>query len=319
MSNGGKMTKIKFALAVFLITSSSIICIWHTAEAADTLRIPTIDVVSGLDDARSLVMRSDGELIITEAGTQRILSCRIDAGVEADISTEEDISNETDISKEKEISNETDTLMASEKQRYVPDLDQPDGLSLVMDTYTAVVSAGSGHVHLLDEDLSYMRSVAVPSWALGDSEFRPNDVTSNEFGELFVLDSMARRVYHFNANGGYLQNFDLRDMERPERLSYYSESLFITDSAAGKIHILTDDGRSLATIGTFPSLARVRIIDDVIWVLSGEVVHLFSISGEHVGNLMTDLPSIHFMDAAGSDSRVFLLTSGSLYFWNLEQ
>ncbi len=316
-----KYTKYLFGFVVTALLASGFL---QYAEASDTLQIPAFDVVTGLDDARSLVLRSDGQLMLTEAGTDRLIIYQTDLfefeNKKKELGALFQKNADTDMGKEDNTRTGTarDTLMATINQTYVPDLDQPDGLSLVMDTYAAVVSSGSGHVHLLDEDMGYMRSLVVPQWASGDRIFQPSDVTSNEFGELFVLDTRARRVYHFNANGGYLQYFELHDMHQPGRLVYHSESLFITDPGSGKIHVLTDNGRPLATIGTFPSLSRVRIIDGMIWVLSGEVVHLFTMAGEHAGNMRAGPSSQRIMDVTGFDNRVFLLTSGSLYFWTFE-
>ncbi len=255
-------------------------------DAFDTLLVPSRQLQWEFQDARSADFRSDGALFITDAGSGNLYTFRVDSATVT-----------------------PDAL--------VPGLEIPDGLAIVMDTYTAVVSRGSGDVILLDEDLTYMRSVSVPSWAPGASDFHPSDVTANEFGELFILDGGQRRVYHFNANGAFLQHLELGDLDTPGRLVYHSESLFISDPGSGKLIVLTDTGRKLAAIGTFPELSRVRIIDNVIWVLSGGVAHLFSMSGEHIGNLKPEGVAGPLYDVAGDSNRVFLLTGSSLYFWSL--
>ncbi len=254
-------------------------------QSPDTLILPAVTLSSDFEDIRSAAMGPDGMLFVTDAGSGNLYTFLVDS-------------------------------VSVAPQVLVPGLEQPDGLSLVMDTYTAVVNRASRDVILLDEELVYMRSVSVPSWVPGTGSFQPSDVTSNEFGELFVLDSREHRIYHFNANGGYLQHFELADMKSPDRMVYYSESLFITDSGSGTVRILTDSGRDLASIGTFPELSRVRIIDNVIWVLSGSVIHLFAMTGEHIGNVKPQDVSGTLRDVAGSGSRVFLLTRSSLYFWD---
>ena len=254
---------------------------------ADTLLLPSRESLWDFEDARSAELRSDGMLFITDAGTGNLYTFRLDT--------------------------------ASVKPgQLVPGLRQPDGLTLVMDTYTAVSSRTAGEMTMLDEELIYMRDVEVPSWVPGADPFQPTDVTSNAFGELFILDGPARRIYQFNANGAYLQHFELPDLVSPDRLVYHSESLFITDPGSGKLHVLTDAGHSLATIGTFPELTRVRIMDGTIWILSGEVAHIFAMTGEHVGNLKPENPVGKLRDVAGDGNRVFLLTRSSLYFWNLK-
>ena len=283
------------------------------AEPADTLCIPKVVLLTGFDDARSVALRTDGLLIISEAGSDRIVSYQVNLNALGRKSGSGDCDLNT-LQKQRDV--RPDTLLQLVEQIFVPDLDKPDGLSLVMDTYTAVVSSGTGQVNLLDEHLEHMRTLAVPSWVLGDRIFRPTDVTGNEFGELFVLDSEEKRIYHFDANGAYLQHIELNTTIHPERFFYFGESLFIADKGSGKIHVITDNGRSLATIGTFPQLSRVTIIDGTIWVLSGDVIHLFSIAGEHLGNRMIQDSGDILRDVAGIDGRVFLLTSGSLYFWH---
>jgi hypothetical protein len=258
----------------------------ESRQASDTLILPAVALGRDFEDIRSAVMGPDATLFVTDAGSGNLYTFMVDP----------------------------DSVTP---KVLVPGLEQPDGLSLVMDTYTAVVNGSARDVVLLDEQLAYMRTVTVPSWVAGSGSFHPSDVTSNEFGELFVLDSGERRIYHFNANGAYLQHFELSDMQLPGRLVYYSESLFIADTGSGIVHILTDSGRELASIGTFPELSRVRIIDDVIWVLSGSVIHLFAMTGEHIGNLKPENVSEPLRDVAGSGTRVFLLTRSSLYFWDV--
>ena len=268
-------------------TSTTSATFTTSATTSDTLLLPSGEPLWEFEDARSAELRSDGTLFITDAGTGNLYTFLLDtAGVMPD--------------------------------QLVPGLRQPDGLTLVMDIYTAVASRTAGEVTLLDEDLIYMRDVSVPSWVPGAGTFQPTDVASNAFGELFILDGPARRIYHFNANGAYLQHFELQEMTSPDRLVYHSESLFITDPGSGKLHVLTETGQELAAIGTFPELSRVRVLDGTIWILSGEVAHLFAMTGEHLGNLRPENPAGTLCDVAGDSSRVFLLTRGSLYFWNLK-
>ncbi|TVQ70325.1 MAG: hypothetical protein EA363_07965 [Balneolaceae bacterium] len=258
-----------------------------STQPSDTLLLPSGEPLRDFEDARSAELRSDGTLFITDAGTGNLYTFLLDtAGVTPD--------------------------------QLVPGLRQPDGLTLVMDTYTAVASRTAGEVTLLDEELIYMRDVSVPSWVPGAATFQPTDVASNAFGELFILDGPARRIYHFNANGAYLQHFELLEMTSPDRLVYHSESLFITDPGSGKLHVLTEAGQELAAIGTFPDLSRVRVLDGTIWILSGEVAHLFAMTGEHLANLKPEDPAVTLRDVAGHGNRVFLLTRGSLYFWELK-
>lgn len=258
-----------------------------TARSSDTLRIPLRRILRDFKDARSAELRSDGSLLVTDSESGNLYSFQVDsAAVTPDV--------------------------------LVPGLEVPDGLALVMDTYTAVVSRKSGEIILLDEQWIYMRSVTVPPWAPGASVFHPSDVTANEFGELFILDGRQRRIYHFDANGAFLQHFDLEGTDAPRRLIYYSESLFVTDPNSGQISVFSETGRKLAVIGTFPELTRVRIIQEAVWVLSGDVIHLFSLTGEHLANLKPDLPVGSLTDVAGNSRHVFLLTDRYLYFWRME-
>ncbi len=267
------------------------------ARCADTLHIPASAIQSGLEDARSLVLRPDSLLIVSETGAGKISGFRVDV---ASADTPESI-----------------TMARVLEESGDCKIQEPDGLSWVADTRAAVICQGTGQVYLLDNALRCMRSLSVPPWVPGGHTFMASDVAGNEFGELFVLDGSAQRVYHFDANGAYLQHFILEDMADPTRMIYYDKSLFITDPAEGKVHAITDDGNNLANIGIFPELMRVRIIDGTIWVLSGQAIHLFSITGQHIGNLMPQGPGDAIRDVVGSGDRVFLLTGGSLYFWNL--
>ncbi len=279
MGIGKAVFLLPLSLALVIVT-----CRDSNAQPSDTLLLPYMEPLWDFDDARSAELRFDGTLFITDAGTGNLYTFLLD----------------------------TATVKPGQ---LVPGLRNPDGLTLVMETYTAVASPTAGEVTLLDEELVYMRDVSVPSWVPGADTFQPGDITSNAFGELFILDGLAGRVYHFNANGAYLHHIELKDMISPARIVYYEESLFIADPGSGKLHVLSDSGHELATIGTFPELSRVRILDDTIWILSGGVAHIFAMTGEHIGNLKPEKPTGALRDVAGDGNQVFLLTHGSLYFW----
>ncbi len=284
-------------------------------ERSDTLRLNEIEMVGGLEEAKSMVVRENSELIIAEAGADRISVYQVSFDEEdADASGETDSSTDDTEAAEAAEDDHAAPADAVSEERILPDLDKPESLSLILDTEILVVSSGSQQVHWLDHDFGYVRSFTVPSWALEDTEFSPADVTTNEIGEVYVLDRRNRRVFHFNANGSYLQHFRLDDLEDPTRLIYFDESLFITDYKSGTIYIMTDTGRELASIGTFADLERVRVADRRIWVLSGSVLHLFDLSGQHLGNWRVDEPWKKLRDIAVIEQRVFLLTSGSLYY-----
>ena len=272
-------------------------------DAADTLHLKEVELIGGLQNAASMAYRGDGELIIAESGSDVISAYQISFD-QADQSV-----SDGDEQTEAEAADD-----AVSEEHTLPDLDKPESLSLILDTELLVVSSGSQQVHWLDYDFGYVRSLAVPSWALGEMIFSPSDVTTNEIGEVYVLDRRNRTVFHFNANGSYLQHFQLSDIEKPMRLVYFDESLFVTDQDSGSVIVMTDTGRELARIGTFPELERVRVEARRIWILSGSVLHLFDISGRHLGNWQIDNTGKKLQDIAVIEDRVFLLTSGSLYY-----
>ena len=266
------------------------------SHSFDTLRTNAIPVVSGLEDARSLVASPSGEFIITEAGAGRIRICTLEPGF---------------LNAEK-----VEFSCSSTHYVTLPDAGRPDGLALVLDTFTGLTDGEHGTVKVLDDQYRTMRTLSVPSWVPGAGVFKPSDLTANEFGEIFVLDGSNRRLYHFNANGDYLQHFELSQTYRPNRLHYHNESLFISDPGSGNVIVLADSGRELARIGRFPNLERVIVRDDTIWVISGYVLHIFSITGTHLANKMPFRVDGIIRDLTWIENRMFLLTSGSLYFWD---
>ncbi len=254
----------------------------------DTLMIDENKMVDGLKGARSMVYRATNELFITEASADRIVSYRISSG-DDDIPTEPESSS-------------------------LPDLYAPDGIALLLDTFIAVISSGSDRVHILDEELEYRHTLSVPGWVPGSESFTPADVTGNDIGEIYILDTESRRIYHFNANGVYLQHFEPEHLEYPVSIEYADESLFVADTGTKNMVVMTERGRNLANIGTFPDLRRVRVYQEKIWVLSGSVIHLFNMYGEHLGNWAMKNNSEKLQDIVVLDEQLFLLTSGSLYY-----
>ncbi len=257
------------------------------SQVIDTVMLRTVPLVEGLENAHSMVFRPDDELIITESDADRIAAFRVFVD-EQEAAEPEDI--------------------------FLPDLDRPQGLSLQAGINTVIISAGTAQVHLLDESMGYLQSLAVPNWVTGNGSFEPSDVTTNSIGEIYILDTNQKRIYHFNANGSYLQHIMVDEIERPTALVYAEESLFVSDSGSGRVYVLTENGHELATIGTFPDLSRVRVIDRRIWVISGRVIHEFNLYGEHLGNWALEHPGESIQDLAIIDDQLFLLTSGSLYF-----
>lgn len=286
-----------FKIAVLLSVGIMYYPVVSEASTGDTLQINGERIVDGLANAHTLQVLPPEELIITESGADRIITFQIRF-------------QKTTIREDAVMKHSSD----SDEEVYVSQLDQPGALAMIMDTYYAVISNGTGRIHLLDEKMSYMRSLNVPSWVLNGETLAPHDITSTGIGELFLLDSRHKKIYHFNPNGSYLQYIDISRLGKPLALMHAEESLFVSDGDTGLIHVLTENGHELATIGSFPELARVRVLDRLIWVISGSVIHLFDIYGDHVGNWRLAGSEEPIRDIALIDEQLFILTPGSLYF-----
>lgn len=260
----------------------------HEADvSADTLALETHLLTDNLKKAHSIEYRYPEELMVTESDADRI------SVLQVSLDDRETINHEY--------------IELSE-------LDRPGAVASLAQTYVAVVNNGSEEVVLLDDALGYLRLLQVPGWVLDDKTFQPSDITSNIIGESYVLDSAGKSVYHFDANGSYLQYLSLEHMDRPVSLMYAEESLFVSDGGSGKVYVLTGSGHELASIGVFPNLHRVRVIDRTIWILSGGVIHAFNIYGEHIGNWKLPDPDKKIVDLLVMDNHLFLLTACCLYF-----
>ncbi|MDG5767173.1 hypothetical protein QA596_06835 [Balneolales bacterium ANBcel1] len=278
----------------------------HQQARMDTVTL-SVEMVGGpFDSAHTLTDGFDGDLLVSDANAGRIKRYRIPAGYRQ--------SGHECPGAGPEIGVDRGASAGLVETIELSIFDRPEAMANAAETFLAVVGSAERQVHLLDETMAYVRSLAVPAWAAGEAPFTPEDVTSNTIGELFVLDADNKRIYHFNANGSFLQYFPIDGLDRPSALMYADESLFIADKGGGRVHVITDGGHELAVIGTFPHLGRVRVIDRNIWVLSGGVIHRFNMSGEHLGNWAPDIAGKPLRDLAVIGGNLFLLTSGSLYF-----
>ncbi len=88
------------------------------------------------------------------------------------------------------------------------------------------------------------------------SEFNqawPHDITWDDKGRLWLLDSQIRRVTNFSSQGKSIQSFGSKgekdeEFGLPVAIAHYQGLLFISDSSKHLIHRLTEDGRHLGTI-----------------------------------------------------------------------
>lgn len=253
----------------------------------DTVIVESLQILEGLEAARSLAQRFGRELIVIKEGQAGGMICRIR------------MEDPEPVVMEKEAWNLPDHATA---------------IAMALEEYPVVVSPENGQAYMFDDHMRFIRRLTVPSWVDGAGIFHPDDVTVNEIGEIFILDSPAKRIYMFNANGDYLLHLNLDQMDHPVALSYAEESLFIADRGREQVHVLATGGHELAVIGTFPDLSRVRVFNRMIWILSGEVIHLFDISGDLVGNWMLEFSGESLRDIVVIEKQIFLLTSGSLYY-----
>lgn len=313
-------------LLLFFLMSAFFTTSLHARQ--DTTFLALKPLVTDLEGAHSLLLHPGHGLLITESEARRIVfhsfgdaphwkPCGGETEEELDACLE---ALEKVPGKPGELQAGFDGFFENSKvsdpvQRIaLPDTEgQPEALALLWDSSYALLQKGSHQIYLFDKEMKHIHTLQFPSWIFENRDFDLIDLASNEFGELFVLDARNRSVYHFNANGRYLQHFEINEVKQPASLCHGEESLFITDRDSGKVFVFTESGRYLAHLGTFPSLVRARFFNRHIWVLSGDVLHLFNIYGEHVGNRGFSSSHVNMRDMAVHDDQLFMLSGDTLY------
>lgn len=196
---------------------------------------------------------------------------------------------------------------------------RPGAMVMVQERILALVDETGSKVLLFEVQTGQKHTLEVPAWAGTHSGLRPVDLAGNELGELFVLDGSSGYIHHFNANADYLQPVILDGVNRPTALEYAKESLFVSESDTERVHVFTERGWFLARIGRFPELHRIRVYDQHLWVISGKVLHVFDLSGQHLFNMRLSGVDEPVVDIRAQEHDLLLMTSSSLYYIRMSQ
>jgi DNA-binding beta-propeller fold protein YncE len=81
---------------------------------------------------------------------------------------------------------------------------------------------------------------------------QPVGIAPDAMGGIFVADSIANAIYHFNAEGGLIAELPNELLSRPCGIAYdtKNERLFVADSELHQVLILSPEGKLLARIGS---------------------------------------------------------------------
>lgn len=111
----------------------------------------------------------------------------------------------------------------------------------------------------------------------GRGSFRPENVTVNRLGELFIFNSDRFRIHKFDTNGTYEMSFSLSD-QRIRHFGGFTTSgnqLIILDRSGGMIHRYTFDGIYEGFLGGFSNSVAVRWFGDNLWSLeNGRLIRM---------------------------------------------
>lgn len=196
---------------------------------------------------------------------------------------------------------------------------RPGAMVMLLDHTLALVDEAGSQVLLFEVPSGKKHHVEIPSWARAESGLQPVDLAANELGELFVFDGTTGHIHHFNANTDYLQPVIAEGINEAGALEYAMESLFVSEPGEGRVYVFTEQGWFLARIGRFSQLHRMRVYDQRMWVISGRVLHVFDLSGQHLFNMSLSGVDEPVADVRPQEHDVLLLTPSSLYYVSMPQ
>lgn len=141
--------------------------------------------------------------------------------------------------------------------------DGKDKLNAYFDFPQGIYSDGAGNFYVADTFNNAIRKIAsngVVSTVVGQGSFgdedstgaasrfgHPSDVTVDDSGNVFIVDSANGKIKKFNTNSGRVSTI-VDGLERPEGIFLRNDTLYFTDSDAGKLLSANKNGGNLQVI-----------------------------------------------------------------------
>ena len=273
--------RLVFCLFILLCSAPALI-------AQDVPELEFTELLSGLNDARSIYASSAGNLFIAETGNNRVLKVSAE-GVRLD---------------------SLGRLGAADYQFDQPlDVDATNELKIYVSDYN------NRRIQVFDRRFQYLSTVELPRRLQREYNYSPTRLSVNHLGQLFFYDEESRHIYKYDANGRYEQRFDTRGEDRifaPSALVSTGDVLFIADSRRNLIHRMNANGAYLGFIATASRPEGLSVFDNRIYSIAGQELLAYNSRGQ----LIDSQPFMGIRGVRGLAvfrNQLFLLTTDKVY------
>ena len=148
----------------------------------------------------------------------------------------------------------------------------------------------------------------------GSGALRPESVTVNRLGELFIFNSDRYRIHKFDTNGTYEMSISLSD-QRVRHFAGFTASddqIIILDRSGGMIHRYNFDGIYQGFLGGFANSVSVKWFGENLWSLENGRLIRMDRRGEPISEIHFD-PALLPHDFVIHRGSAFLLTRTGLF------
>ncbi|MCH8556178.1 MAG: hypothetical protein LAT84_00080 [Balneolia bacterium] len=194
--------------------------------------------------------------------------------------------------------------------------DAPSSIDATNGLQIFVADRNNARVQVFERRLSYLSTITPPSDRQGINPvfFRPEAVTVNNFGDIFVYDAESEHLLKYDRNGRFQLSVSLSvfDLELPLRsIASFEDRLFLLEMGRGLFHEITAQGGYRGFAAASSGVRAFYVRGEKIWGATDTDLIVFNLNGRPLHrfthNITADIQGI-----AVSRNQVYIITSGAL-------
>lgn len=194
--------------------------------------------------------------------------------------------------------------------------DAPSSIDATNGLQVFVADRNNARIQVFERRLAYLSTITPPSDRQGINPvfFRPEAISVNSFGDIFVYDGESQQILKYDRNGRFqlVVSLSVFDLETPLRsIQSFEDRLYLLERDRGLIHEITAQGGYRGFSPASQGLKAMYIYEDQIWGVTNNDLIVFNLNGRPIHRYSHNVTG-NVTGVAVSRSRVFILTANTL-------
>jgi hypothetical protein len=193
--------------------------------------------------------------------------------------------------------------------------DQPSDIEVTNGMRLYVADPGNQRIQLLDRRFNHVASMSFEGTrSQRSTPLRATKIAVSNEGFLYAYNVVDHKIYRFDSYGRPDPAFNLELSATVTELTTFhlsANALWVADPEQAVIHRYSLTGQYLNFVGGFDQLIEMEGTSDAAWLLTRQTLFRCDLSFKQCQSL--SLPEKDYIDLAIVGTRIYLLTSQSLY------